>query len=178
MTNLAQKKPTDDPADVIVSQSLLTPLTITTVVLVFSLAWMFFDEYYSKQPWRHIYQPRYLNVAHDYWVVKEQEASARAVVGAVTGAEARSACMQYAGPTAVAQNEASEIIQEFKDEYPNLENTEAYLDWEKRLVAKPASPIPPHPEKSAMTEEAPGLATVEEDFAAVVKSSRPSMPTS
>ena len=169
MTNLAQKKPTDDPADVIVSQSLLTPLTITTVVLVFSLAWMFFDEYYSKQPWRHIYQPRYLNVAHDYWVVKEQEASARAELGQLLVQKLDLLERKYAGPTAVAQNEASEIIQEFKDEYPNLENTEAYLDWEKRLVAKLAAVNPPAPGKIGNDEEAPGLATVEEDFAAVVE---------
>ncbi|KAA0209856.1 hypothetical protein EDM80_13565, partial [bacterium] len=77
MTNLAQKKPTDDPADPIVQQSLLTPLTITVAIMVAALAYMFFDEFYLRQPWRHVYQPRYLDVAHNYWVVKEQEAEQR-----------------------------------------------------------------------------------------------------
>lgn len=147
MTNLAQKKPTDEPADPIVQQSLLTPLTITVAVLVAALGWMVFDEFYVKQKWRHHYQPKYLEVAHDYWTVKQAEAEERAKLGVLLTDKLAAIDQRYEGSVRAAQESAQEIIDEAKADYAALENTAEFVKWEDDLIKKLKAVAPPQPDK-------------------------------
>ncbi|MBP9893316.1 MAG: hypothetical protein KBG84_15540, partial [Planctomycetes bacterium] len=147
MTNLAQKKPTDEPADPIVQQSLLTPLTITVAVLVAALGWMVFDEFYVKQQWRHHYQPKYLEVAHDYWTVKQAEAEERAALGVLLTDKLAALDSRYEGSVRAAQESAQEIIDEAKTDYAGLENTADFVKWEDDLIKKLKAVSPPLPDK-------------------------------
>lgn len=167
MTNLAQKKPTDDPADPIVQQSLLTPLTITVAIMVAALAYMFFDEFYLRQPWRHVFQPRYLEVAHNYWVVKEQEAEQRAELGVLLTRRLELLDRKYAGSIAAAENEAAIILDEFKQTYLEVEGREGFVAWENELIAKLKAVNPPLPKDLGNNEEVPALANVEQEIAEV-----------
>lgn len=148
MTNLAQKKPTDDPADPIVQQSLLTPLTITVALLVASLAYMVFDEFYIKQKWRHHYQPKYLEVAHDYWTVKQKEAEERAWLGEKLLEKLDAIDRRYQGAITAAQDSAREIIDEAKAEYKDLPDAASFVKWEDELIRKLKAVNPPTPDKA------------------------------
>lgn len=153
MTNLAQKKPTDDPADPIVQQSMLTPLTLTVALLVASLAYMVFDEFYIKQKWRHHYQPKYLEVAHDYWVVKQKESEQRAWLGEKLVAKLDAIDRRYEGSIRSAQDSAKEIIDEAREDYKGLEDSAAYVNWENELIKKLKAVSPPAPDKIEDEEE-------------------------
>ncbi len=147
MTNLAQKKPTDEPADPIVQQSLLMPLTITVGVLVLSLAWLIFDEYYVKQEWRHRFQPQYLEVANNYWVVKQQEAEQRARLGVLLTEKLDAIDARYEGSVNAGKDQAAEIIGEARESYVDLEDSQSFVKWENELIANLRKVQPPLPDK-------------------------------
>ncbi|MCC6573406.1 MAG: c-type cytochrome [Planctomycetes bacterium] len=134
MTNLAQKKPTDEPADPIVKQSLIGPLTVVTALMVLSVGYMVFDEYYWKQPWRHIYQPGYFSAANDYWNVKLQEAEARAELGAALLAKLDAIDARFADVRKQAEEDAKEIVARYREEFSALESREQFEEWEANLV--------------------------------------------